>query len=73
MNDENKRMAFTSMIKVMQHEAQELIDRINIAAADMEEQRCNSAVGALCTVDESLERIATLLSSVRAIHRMPAF
>ncbi|MDQ0454673.1 hypothetical protein [Rhizobium paknamense] len=73
MTDENKKIAFTSMIKAMQHEAMDLINRIDIAAVDMEEKRCNSAVGALCTVDESLERIAALLSGVRAIHRMTPF
>jgi hypothetical protein len=73
MTDDNKKIAFTAMIKAMQHEAVDLMDRVDIAAVDMEEGRRNSAVGALCTVDESLERIAALLSAVRVIHRMTPF
>lgn len=73
MTDDNKKIAFTAMIKAMQHEAMDLMDRVDIAAEDMEEGRRNSAVGALCTVDESLERIASLLSAVRVIHRMTPF
>jgi hypothetical protein len=73
MTDENKKVAFTAMIKAMQHEATDLMERIDIAAVDMEEGRRNSTVGALCTVDESLERIAALLSAVRVIHRMTPF
>ncbi|TWD54556.1 hypothetical protein FB480_103468 [Agrobacterium vitis] len=73
MKDENKNIAFSAMIKAMQHEATDLMDRIDIAAVDMSEGRRNGAVGALCIVDESLERIASLLSAVRVIHRMTPF
>ncbi|MCF1485095.1 hypothetical protein FS800_23480 [Agrobacterium vitis] len=73
MTDETKRVAFTAMIKAMQHEVTDLMERIDIAAVDMEEGRRNGAVGALCSVDESLERIASLLSAVRVIHRMTPF
>ncbi|MGV1829732.1 hypothetical protein [Agrobacterium vitis] len=47
MTEENKKIAVTSMIKAMQHEAMDLMNQIDIAAVDMEEKRCNRAVG-LC-------------------------
>lgn len=73
MKDENKNIAFAAMIKAMQHEAKDLMERIDLAEQDMNEGRRNGAVGALGTVDESIERIASLLSAVRVIHRMTPF
>ncbi|MCF1485564.1 MULTISPECIES: hypothetical protein [Rhizobium/Agrobacterium group] len=70
MNDHSKNIAFTQIIKAMQHEATDLLERVDLAAEDMENGLRNGAVGALLTVDESLKRIASLLSGVMVIHRI---
>lgn len=66
---ETKNQAFTGILKIMQSDAMEVMDRIDLAAGDMAEGRRNSAVGALAGVDEVLERLAALAAAVRAMHR----
>lgn len=66
-------LALTQIIKAMQADAEDIMGRIDLAAGDIGEGRRNSAVGALAAVDTSLERLASLLSAVRAIHRTQPF
>ncbi|SMD18085.1 hypothetical protein [Rhizobium sp. RU36D] len=70
MTDEQRKLvAFTQIIKVMQQDAEDIMNAVDTAAGDLGEGRRNGAVGALCAVDTSLERLASLLSAVRALHR----
>jgi hypothetical protein len=66
---DNKNQAFTSLIKVMQKDAMELMDLIDLAAGDMIEGRRNGAIGALAPADELLERLAAMTVAIRAVHR----
>lgn len=70
MEDEIKNAAFTQIIKAMQLDAEDITNQVDLAAGDIGEGRRNSAIGALCTLDASLERMAALLSAVRAMHRI---
>lgn len=65
--------AITQMIKAMQIDCNELLERIDLAADDIGAGRRNSAIGALAIIDDNLERIAAMLSACRAIHRMAPF
>lgn len=67
---ETKNQAFTGILKAMQADAMEVMDRIDLAAGDMAEGRRNSAVGALAGVDDMLERLAALAAAIRAMHRV---
>ncbi|MDO6967014.1 hypothetical protein [Rhizobium alvei] len=69
----NNAAAFTQIIKAMQQDAEDVTNWIDLAAQDMEEGRRNSAIGALCSIDDRLERLSSLLSAIRAIHRMTPF
>ncbi|SMD02779.1 hypothetical protein [Rhizobium sp. RU36D] len=67
---ESKNQAFTGIFKVMQTDAMEVMDRIDMAAVDMAEGRRNGAIGALSGVDEMLERLAAMVTAVRAMNRV---
>ena len=69
----NNKDALTHIIKAMQADIEDLTNYVDIAANDIGEGRQNSAIGALCSIDGNLERIASFLSAARAIHRMPPF
>lgn len=70
MEDAIKNAAFTQIIKAMQLDAEDITAQVDLAAGDIGEGRRNSVIGALCTLDASLERMAALLSAVRALHRI---
>ncbi len=70
MTDEDKNIAVNQLVKAMQHEAADLLERLDVAAGDMEQGLRNGAVGALLSVDENLKRLAPLLSAVMVIHRI---
>lgn len=70
MTDEQQKLvAFTQILKVMQQDAEDIMNAVDMAAGDLAEGRRNGAVGALCAVDNSLERLSSLLAAVRALHR----
>lgn len=69
----NNAAAFTQIIKAMQQDAEDVTNMIDLAAQDMEEGRRNGAIGSLCSIDDRLERLSSLLSAIRAIHRMTPF
>lgn len=73
MQNDIKNAAFTQIIKAMQRDAEDIMSAVNLAAADIGEGRRNGAVGALAPVDTQLERMASLLAAVRAMHRIEPF
>lgn len=73
MQNEIKNAAFTQIIKAMQRDAEDIMNAVDLAAEDIGEGRRNSAVGALGPVDAQLERMASLLAAVRAMHRIQPF
>ena len=66
---DTKNQAFTAVLKVMQQDAMDLMDQIDLAAGDMSEGRRNGAIGALAPTDALLERLAAMAAAVRAMHR----
>ncbi len=73
MQAEIKNAAFTQIIKAMQRDAEDIMSAVDLAAGDIGEGRRNGAVGALAPVDAYLERLASLLAAVRAMHRIEPF
>lgn len=65
--------AITQIIKAMQRDAEDIMSQVDLAAGDIGEGRRNGAIGALAPLDVSLERLASLLAAVRAIHRVTPF
>lgn len=63
-------VALTQIIKAMQADAAEIMNLTDLAASDIGENRRNSAIGALCPLDHHVERLSSLLTAVRALHRM---
>jgi len=57
----------------MQRDAEDIMSAVDLAADDIGEGRRNGAVGALAPVDAYLERVASLLAAVRAMHRIEPF
>ncbi len=62
-------LAITEIIKAMQTDAEEIMNLTDLASADISEGRQNGAMGALCGLDHHIERLTSLLSAVRVIHR----
>jgi hypothetical protein len=73
MTNELKNAAFTQIIKAMQRDAEEIMSGVDLAAEDIGQGRRNGAMGALAPLDTYLERMASLLSAVRAMHRIEPF
>jgi uncharacterized protein YeeX (DUF496 family) len=73
MTNELKNAAFTQIIKAMQRDAEDIMNTVDIASADIGEGRRNGAIGALAVLDMNLERMASLLAAVRAMHRIEPF
>lgn len=70
MTNETNKAAFTQIIKVMQQDAEEIMNMVDTAAVEMEEGRRNGATGALATLDFPIERLTALLAAFRALHRV---
>lgn len=66
----NTNIAITQIVKAMQSDAEDIMNMLDTASGDIGEGRRNSAIGAVAGLDVPLERLAALLSAIRAIHRM---
>jgi len=73
MQNDIKNAAFTQIIKAMQRDAEYIMSAVDLAAADIGEGRRNGSIGALAPLDTHLERMASLLAAVRAMHRLEPF
>ena len=69
MTNETATAAIIGLIAAMVDDAAELQSRIEIAQADIIDGRRNGAIGAMSSLDETLERIAASISAARAINR----
>lgn len=66
------KAAFLQMLKTMQHETEIRTTAVDTAAGDLGEGRRNEAIGALCAVDQCLERLAVFNSAIPALQGMMA-
>ncbi|MCF7646909.1 hypothetical protein KQ944_18095 [Bacillus subtilis] len=64
---------FTQMIKTMQLAAEELTERLDLAAQDIGDNRINGAIGALADIDERIESLTAMVTAIRVMHRGTPF
>lgn len=70
---EQKLIAFSQILNLIQQDARQVMTDIEMAAADLAEGRRNGAIGALIPVDENLERMTNMLAALRGLHRAMPF
>lgn len=70
METKTENAAFIQIVKAMQQDAETLMNAVDTAAGDLGEGRRNGAIGALCALDECLERLEAFNSAIRALHRI---
>lgn len=69
MTNEIAAEAIKGIIAAMGQDAKELTERVQLAADDIADNERTRAMGALCGLDDTIERIAASLSAARAISR----
>jgi hypothetical protein len=65
--------ALAMIITSMKADAEQIMSDVELALGDIGSGRRNGAIGALAPMDTTLERLASLLAAVRAIHRTQPF